>query len=344
MSGSSEEKSLPASEQKISKAREKGQIAHSREMVTAAVTVSCFGYLMLRAPAFATYLEDGLLSLPSAYDAPFLEAVSAMGARLGLDALTVLLPLIGIIVMAAVMTNVVTNGGLVVSLDPILPDPAKLNPVEGFKRMFNLKSLLELVKSLLKLTVASYLVFQLIEGALQALVEIPACGLSCGISVLGELLKRMFLIMSGLFLTLGALDIGIQKWLFMRDQRMTMTERKRERKDSEGDPHIKSQHRKERRTDGAKTGVRNANFAIRSTDVVLAMRYTQKDAPVPVLIARGTEEGYYPLLRELRALGVPIVFDSAAVVSISPGLKVGGMITNEMFAPVINCMHLAGVL
>lgn len=344
MSDSSEEKSLPASEQKISKAREKGQIPHSREMVTAAVTVSCFGYLMLRAPAFATYLEDGLSSLPSAYDAPFLEAVGTIGARLGLDALAALLPLIGLIVGAAVATNIVTNGGLVVSLDPISPDPAKLNPVEGFKRMFNLKSLLELVKSLLKLVVASYLVFQLIEGALQALVEIPACGLSCGISVLGELLKRMFLIMSGLFLTLGALDIGVQKWLFMRDQRMTLTERKRERKDSEGDPHIKNQHRKERRTDGAKTGVRNANFAIRSADVVLAMRYTQKDAPVPVLIARGTEEGYYPLLGELRALGVPIVFDSAAVLSISPRLKVGGLITNEMFAPVINCMHMAGML
>jgi len=344
VSDSSEEKSLPASDTKIEKAREKGQIPHSKEMVTAAVTLVCFGYLMLRAPAFASYLEDGLSFLPAAYGAPFLEAVKTIGARLGLDAIAALLPMLALIVVAAVAANIATNGGLVVSLDPISPSAEKLNPVEGFKRMFNLKSLLELVKSLLKLVVAGYLVFQMIAGALQALVEIPVCGLSCGISTFSELLKRMLLIMSGLFLVLGSLDIGIQKWLFMRDQRMTLTEQKRERKDSDGDPEIKKHHRKGRQIDGAKTGLRNANFAIRSENVVLAMRYTLKDAPVPVLVARGMNEGYHPLLDELRAMSVPIVFDPAAVVSILPRLKVGGLITNEMFEVVINCMQLAGVL
>ena len=344
MSDSSEEKSLPASEQKIDKAREKGQIPHSKEMVTAVVTVSSFGYLILRAPAFATYLEDGLSALPSAYNAPFPDAVSAMGARLGLDALAALLPLIGLIVIGAVLTNIVTNGGLVISLDPISPDPKKLNPVEGFKRIFSLKGLLELVKSVLKLAVAGYLVFQLIEGALQALVEIPACGLSCGVSALGELLKRMLIVMSMLFLALGALDIGIQKWLFMRDQRMTVTEQKRERKDSNGDPEIKRQQHRARRTDGAKTGLRNANFAIRSANIVLAMRWTQKDTPVPALIARATDEGCDPLLSELRTLGVPIVFDAATVAEVSPRIKVGGLVPTNLFAPVINCMHVAGIL
>ena len=74
------------------------------------------------------------------------------------------------------------------------------------------------------------------------------------------------------------------------------------------------------------------------------MRYTTSDAPVPVLVARGVEDGVNRLLAELRSLGVPIVFDSAAADSISPGLKVGDAISKEMFQPVIACMREAGVL
>ncbi len=344
MNDSSEEKTLPASDKKLRKAREKGQIPHSKEMVTAAVTVVCFGYLMLRAPGLAAYLEDGLLSLPDAYDAPFLQAVGAVGGRLGLDALAAVAPLVGLIVVAAVATNIVVNGGLVVSFDPIAPKPEKLNPVEGFKGLFKIKSLLELLKSILKVVVAGILVFQLIEGALQALVEIPACGLSCALPVLGALLKRLLMTMSGLFLVLGALDIGLQRWLFMRDQRMTRTEHKQERKDSDGSPEIKNHHRKERQADGPKTGLRNATFAIRSANVVLAMRYAQGDAPVPVLVARGLGDGMLPLLNELRSLGVPVVFDAETVASVAPRLKVGGLIARDMFQSVIACMNEAAVL
>ena len=161
MSDSSEEKTLPASAEKLKKAREKGQIPHGKEMVTASVTVVCFGYLMLRAPAFATYLEDSLSAVPQTYDAPFLEAVRAMEVRLGFDALFALLPLVALIIAAAVASNIVINGGLVISLHPITPDADKLNPVQGFKRMFGLRTTLELLKSLLKIGVAAYLVCQL---------------------------------------------------------------------------------------------------------------------------------------------------------------------------------------
>jgi type III secretion protein U len=340
----SEEKTLPPSDKKLKEARKKGQVPQGREMVTAAVTVASFGYLMLRAPGLAVSFETGLKSLPDVYDLPFTTAVGTLAERLSVEAFAALLPLIGLIVIAVVVTNLVINGGPVLSLHPITPDAEHINPISGFGRMFSLRNLLELVKSILKLAVVIFLVFQLIEGALQALVEIPACGLSCGISALGALLKRLLLVMAGLFLVLGGLDIGIQKWLFMRDQRMTLTEQKRERKDTQGDPEIKKRHRRERQGGGPKTGLSNANFAIRSASVVLAMRYTTSDAPVPVLVARAVEDGVNPLLAELRSLGVPVVFDSAATDSISPGLKVGEAISKEMFQPVIECMRAAGVL
>jgi type III secretion protein U len=344
VSGSSEERTLPASDKKLREARKKGQVPHSREMVTAAVSLASFGYLMLRAPDLGASFEARLVSLPDSYDLPFTTAIETVTRQLSVEAFAALLPLISVVVIVVVVTNLVINGGLVVSLHPITPNGDHINPVTGFGRVFSMRNVLELVKSIIKLAVVVFLVFRLIEGALQASVEIPACGLSCGISVLGALLKRLMIIMAGLFLVLGALDITIQKWLFMRDQRMTQTEQKRERKDSDGNPEIKSQHRRNRQSGRAKTGLSNANFAIRSASVVLAMRYTHTDAPVPVLVARGIESGVDPLLAELRSLGVPIVFDTAVVGSISPGLKVGEAISSKMFQPVIACMREAGVL
>jgi type III secretion protein U len=344
VSGSSEEKTLPASDKKLREARKKGQVPHSKEMITATVSVASFGYLMLRAPDLAASFEAELASLPDTYDMPFSAAIETVIRQLSVEAFAALLPLIGLVVIVVIATNLVINGGLVVSLHPITPDPDHINPVAGFQRMFTTRNVLELLKSLIKLAVVICLVLRLIEGALQASVEIPVCGLSCGISLLGVVLKRLLLIMAGLFLVLGTLDIGIQKWLFMRDQRMTLTEQKRERKDSDGNPEIKKQHRHDRQGGRAKTGLANANFAIRSATIVLAMRYTTTDAPVPVLIARGVESGVETMLAELRSLGVPIVFDSAAVASILPGVKVGEAISNEMFQPVIACMREAGVL
>lgn len=344
MSDSSEEKELPASDKKLDQAREKGQIPHSQDMVTAVVMVASFGYLMLRASDLTNYLAAGLAALPANYGKPFPEAADAVLKRLGADALATVMPLIGVITLAAVGANIVLNGGLVVSLDPIAPDAEKLDPVEGFKKIFGAKNVVDLIKSVLKFGVATYLVFRLITGALQALVEIPACGLSCAVSALGILLKYLFLIMAGLFLALGALDIGLQRWLFLRDQRMTKTEQKRETKDSDGDPLIKQEHRKENRVGDVKTGLRHATFAIRSPTAVLAMRYTTGDAPIPVLVARGTGEGMLLLLDELRSLGVPIVFDSATVAGITPRLKVGSTISQDMFEAVITCMRDADVL
>lgn len=346
MSGqdTSEEKTLPPSAKKLTEARKKGQIAHSKEMVTAVVTVTAFGYLLIWAPSMFAYLQDGLLAAPDAYDLPFPQAVGEVAGRLGTDALWAVTPLIGLIVMSAILSNVVVNGGALAALDPILPKMERLDPVEGLKRMFGMKSLVEAIKAVLKLAVVGGLTALIIAKSLQALVETPSCGLSCAGPTLTGLLQRLLLTISGFLLVLGSLDVGLQRWLFRRDMRMTNTEQKRERQDSEGNPVIKRQHRQERRGGGAKTGMRNATFVIRSADVVLAMRYASPDALVPVLVARGFQDGALPLLEEARMLGVPVVFDAVATASIAPRLRIGGLITQDMFQAVIACMHEAKVL
>ena len=255
------------------------------------------------------------------------------------------IPLIGLLVSVAIITNIAINGGVVVAADPIVPKIERLDPVAGFQRMFGLKTLVELIKSIFKLAAVGILAFVIITGALQALAEIPACGLRCAAPIFGMLVSRILLTSVALFLLVGALDIGLQRWLFRRQMRMTKTEQKRKRKDSEGDPMIRRQRLQDRRrSSGSKTGLRNATFLIRSADIVLAMRYAAPDATVPILVARGAEESASKLLDEAKTLNLPVVFDATAVALVAPRLKVGRMITADMFQPIIGCMREAGVL
>ncbi len=347
MSGedTSEEKTLPPSAKKLREARRKGQIAHSKEMVSATVTAVAFGYLSVRFVLLFNQLSDGLLAVPALLDRPFGNAVGPLLARLASNALWAVAPFTGLIVTAAVISNVVINGGALAALDPVLPKMERLDPVAGLKRMFAIKNFVELAKSLTKVGVVGGLTVFLIAGSLQTLAELPACGILCTGPVLRGLLEPLLLAVAGLFLALGGLDIGLQRWLFRRDMRMTKSEQKRERKESEGDPMIRSQHRQDRRSSAAlKTGLRNATFIIRSGDVALALRFAVPDALVPVLVARGTEDGAILLLSEAKMFNLPVVFNAEAVALLSRRLKVGRMISQEMFNPVIACMREAGVL
>ncbi len=347
MSGqdTSEEKTLPPSAKKLREARKKGQIARSKEMVGAVVTMAGFAYLIVRFEILFSKVSDGLLAVPALIDKPFAEALGPLLSRLAADVVWSVAPLVGLLVTVAMVTNVMVNGGALVAIDPVLPKMDHLDPVAGLQRLFGMKNLVELLKALAKVAVVGGLTAFLTAGSLQALAELPACGLLCAGPILHGLLLPLLLTTSGVFLVVGTLDIGLQRWLFRRDMRMTKTEQKRERKESEGDPTIRNKHRQDRRSSLAlKTGLRHATFVVRGGDAALALRYAVPDALVPILVARGVGEGAALLLREANALNLPVIFNAEAAAVLTPRLKVGRMITQEMFNPVIGCMREAGVL
>jgi type III secretion protein U len=341
---SSEEKSLPPSTKKLREARKKGQIAHSKEAITALVTGTAFGYLLIRFPVLFRQLSDGLVTVPSLYDQPFVVALTILMGRVGIDVALAVVPLIGLVVAVAIVGNIVVNSGVVVAIDPILPKMERLDPVAGLKRMFGIKNLVELVKSIFKVAMLGIVTYVIISAAVQSLVEVPVCGLRCAAPIFGTLLAPLLLTSAGLLLLLGGLDIGLQRWLFRREMRMTKSEQKRERKESQGDPSIRQWRRQDQRGRSARTGLRYATFLIRSHDTVLALRYAPPDAMVPILVARGTQDGATALLDQAKVLSLPVVFDPATVAMVGRRLKVGRLIAPDMFQPMIGCMHEAGLL
>ncbi len=311
----SEEKSLPASEKKLKDARKKGQVAHSKDMVIGTGTVAILAYIWLAWDKVRTNLATLLILPADTYDMPFLQAAERVADRAMELAVMTVLPLIAIIVLVSVLTNVALTKGFIFSTEPIKPKGEKINPVSGFKRIFSLKNFVELIKSILKTALLTAAAILLVVLGIETLIKGPVCGVECVAYAFGSMVKPLFIAFALIFLLFALLDVGVQRWLFLRDQRMTKTEFKRERKDMEGDPTFRQERMRQRRemAEGVSVplGVKHATVMISDgQDAVVGLRYIKGETPVPAVVCKGRKDRAIMLIAEARQRYVPVAEDS----------------------------------
>src|SRR5262249_28387620 len=140
------------------------------------------------------------------------------------------------------LTDFLQSGG-VFSFEAIEPKLEKLNPVQGLKNLFSKKQLVELIKSTLKIGVASYVVWGVLEGAMPLMVQTVKGEPRGVMDVMAELVFRVTVRVGLLFTIFAIFDVWWQHRVFMKDMMMTKDEVKREYKESEGDPQHKAKRR-----------------------------------------------------------------------------------------------------
>lgn len=339
MGGSSEEKSLPASAKKLRDARKKGQVAKSKDFVSAVVTLAAVGYMVAQWNSISARFSGLITRTGELSSLPLSRALPALSSQIVETAFAVLSPLLLLVLMATILASVISTGGLVLSLDPIIPKPEKLNPAEGAKKLFSSKGLVELAKSLFKLVLLAAIAFGIIRSSLQGMVDLPACGLACT----GYALRASMMPLAGagmlVFLVFGAGDMVLQRWLFLREQRMSHTEKKNEHKDSEGNPLVKSAHKRERReAAGQRSGMNQATFLVTGARVAVAMRYSAVDTKVPMLVARAENSDVTRFVQEGRRLKLPVLHDPETARALFAKVQIGQVIPRDLFQSVIMCM------
>ncbi|MBE7212036.1 MAG: EscU/YscU/HrcU family type III secretion system export apparatus switch protein, partial [Gluconacetobacter diazotrophicus] len=270
---------------------------------------------------------------------PLSRALPVLFSQIATTALAILAPLFVLVLMATILASVISTGGLVLSLHPIIPKPDKLNPAQGAKNLVSTKGLVELAKSLLKLGLLAVVALGIIRASLQGMVDLPSCGLGCA----GYALHASMLPLAGagvlLFLVFGAADMFLQRWLFMREQRMSHTEKKNEHKNSEGNPLVKSAHKRERReAAGRRSGMNQATFLITGAKVAVAMRYSAVDTKVPMPVARAEQDDVTRFVQEGRRLKLPVMHDPETARALFEKVAIGQVIPRDLFQPVILCM------
>lgn len=234
-----QERTEPPTPRRLRKLREKGSVAKSKDIVSAAALTGILTALCIAWPWYLDQLKEIICAPFLFLDQPFQAAALATTMAIGMKALAILGPLLFIAVVLAVIAGLIQIGPLF-SIHPVLPQMERLNPAEGIKRLFSLPNLVELAKAVVKTLVLATALYLLLKNALQPLVALPFHGIDSVVQMMVRLLQYLFLVTLIVFLLMSLVDVAIQKRLFLHEHRMSKYDVKRDYKDTEGDPLIKS--------------------------------------------------------------------------------------------------------
>lgn len=287
-----QERDLPASEQKIRKAREEGNVPRSRELAGGVVLLSGIALLYAMGEAFISSSE-GLLREGLSLDRAHAFDVKRMGVHwisMLEDSLIILLPLFLVVYAAAIFSNLAV-GGLNWSTKPLEPKLSKLNPIKGLKNMFSVNGLAELGKAVLKTVVLGVVGYFLLMGDLDRLSQLSAMPLEAGITMVAKIVMLDALILSAIYLVIVSVDVPYQLWKYYKGLRMNIEELKRESKESEGDPHLKGRIRSLQREAARKrmmAAVPEADVVVTNpTHYSVAIKYDKTGMGAPRVVAKG---------------------------------------------------------
>lgn len=349
MSDASEEKSLPASDKKLRDARDKGQVAKSKDLVTGFGLLAGVLYLAYAAAGARDRIEALFLLVTHRIHVDPFDEVWPVVVRAAFETvLSLIVPLLAVMLGAIVLASVISMKGVVFSVTPVIPDFKRVNPGEGFKRIFSLRSVVELVKSLVKIVALGTAFCIVIRSELPDLMRSSTCGASCQIATLLAMTRPLVATAVIVFLVVGLADHFIQKWMFGRDMKMTKSEVKRERRDSEGDPTIlrrRKELRQETGKHGARGGAQAATLMIGAPGCwTVGIRYVRGETPAPVVVSRSAPEEASALLDLAVAAGTVIRRDDALSTLIARAARAGEVVPQKSFQQVADLLVSAGLI
>ncbi len=334
------EKTEKATPKKLRDARKKGQVAKSQDLpaaftfiVAVATTLSMSGYLY---EELGGYILSSFRSIrQSSGDTLVLLEYISLGFQI---ILKTSLPILLATVFVGILSNFIVIGPLF-SLEALKPDLKRLNPVENIKSKFKLKTLVELIKQILKITGVVVIIYYTVRNDLQELLyamAIPPVGSAL---IFNHFLVKVLIRVGIFFIAVAIFDIVYQKMNFAKEMKMEKFEVKQEYKDTEGDPHIKGRRRQIGQEiayqEGSVKNVKKAKAVITNpTHLAVAFEYNEKTEPAPKIIVKGSDKMAEVIIREAEAHNIPIVRNVPLAHTLFKKGKVGRYIPRETYETV----------
>ena len=233
-----------------------------------------------------------------------------MFRRAMLDILLMLLPIFAFAIVIAFALNVFQVKWKVTT-KPLKPKLNKLNPISGFKKIFSLSKLFELVKSIAKIAVIFGVAYSTIMGELDTMKILYDMELFSAVIYISNFVINMGIKISAVYLLIGFVDYLYQKFKFKKDMKMSKQEVKDEYKQQEGDPQVKGKIKSKMRETSMRRMMQNmpdADVVITNpTHFACAIKYDKEKAAAPVLIAKGADHLAQKLKDIAKEHNVPIV-------------------------------------
>lgn len=348
--GEGGEKTEPATAKKLEDARKEGKVAKSKELNSAFGLIVLF--LCLR--IFISYVGGNLLGMfPFIYGnmADFMlinesdfssHVVSGMLFEVIIRWMLTVLPFFIFGFVVSILVNLVQVGWKV-SAKPMQPKLSKFNPINGFKRMFSKDTLLELLKSILKVGIIVYITYTSIRNEANTLFVLYEITLRQAVAMVGSVIFDVGLKISLVYLVLGFADYAYQKWKFKDEMKMTKQEVKDEYKNTEGDPQIKGRQRQKMREVSQRRmmqDVPKADVVITNpTHFAVALKY-EPERSAPYVVAKGADYVAKKIKDVARESGVEIVENKPLARMLYHNVDVGAEIPPELYRAVAEILSV----
>jgi flagellar biosynthetic protein FlhB len=334
-----EERTEEATQQRRDDFRKRGQVAQTRELGSVAMLLASALMFWLMGRFFLQQMSEmitgslGSFLVTAARNGDYLPATIYVAKR----AMFVSAPLVGILCLVSIGSTVIQVGFLQ-NEEALQLKFEKINPIAGFQKLLSLQSLVEGIKSLIKLVLVTAVVVMMVKDQIIKVPLMVSFSINQMVAFTGDLTIRL---MGGVGVFLGILaaaDYFFQRWTLEKQMRMTKQEIKEEHKSREGDPMIKARIRRiqrERATKRMISEVPKADVIITNpTHIACAIRYDPKTMLAPVLIAKGADLVAEKIKSIAREHGIPVMENKPLARTLFKTLKIGHPIPRELFTAI----------
>lgn len=335
------DKTEKATPRRRQKAREEGQVSYSKDLAMAIVFLGVIVMLRLMIPMVYKGMEQMLTffcALPNMGD---YREYTALGEYISLTGQDLMWGLVIILlsgVAMAIVTGFAQTKGLVVFKKAFKFDLNKINPIEGFKRLFSLRSVIELLKNLAKLALLGFIGYSFINGIWSILFLLPDYSIEQSLVFLADSLYQMALRIALALIVLGFVDFFYQRWEFERDIKMSKKEVKDERKDIEGNPEIKRKQRQmmsEMSQRHMMEEVPSATVVVTNpTHLSIAIKFELDKMNAPLVVAKGADNIAFRIREIAKEYHVPFYEDKLLARELYERVEIGEEIPNDMYRAV----------
>ncbi len=307
-----EDRTESATPKRLEDARKRGQVARSPELGAAAVTLATAAALLVLGAGLVGSMADQMRRGLSLGGRAMLDESAAIASFQGamFEALFAVAPVLGLVFLAALLAPLAL-GGWNFSTEALGFKFERIDPFAGIGRMFSIRSLVELAKSLAKFFAVGLVSVLLLWSQTDEILALSQRALVPAMADSLRLAAQALLAMSGSLALIAAIDVPYQLWQHARQLRMTREEIRQESRESEGSPEIKGRIRAAQQALARRRmmqEVPKATVVITNpTHFAVALRYDERRSGAPVLVAKGADEVAARIRELAEASGVPLV-------------------------------------
>lgn len=337
-----DERTEKATPKRKGKARQDGQISKSQDLSMAVTLAISFWVIYLFIPQASSRLKDITINTLSNLSPHLVTKENFVGfmSNYVWSTIDILLPIMLFIMLAGVAINYYQVGPLFTT-KTITPDFSKLGPekiIKGFQKFFQLKSVVELIKSIIKASIVAGVGYSVIHKRMNELIALLGADIMTSLSVIGSILFEMCFQICLILFILGLIDKKYQDYEHEKSLKMTKQEVKDERKNAEGDPMIKSKIRGIQMRFAMQrmmTSVPTADVIVTNpTHYAIALRYDTTKAPAPQVVAKGVDFVAFKIREIAENNKIPIVENRPLARTLYKIVPLEGMVPAELYVAV----------